>query len=294
MKKILLSISLLLLGIVLVSCDGGSKGGVPTVNEKNKVTLTSQEVSELLGNIELENLSSKLSLDLKVNGVVDRQSLVVDAVANFFADIEGNVNGKLNLKVESADLNVDGEASLYVVSKDKQAYFDVDASVAAALFGQSVTLDLKGKYKTPIELSEADELLPIPIDLDIESILNEIQNPENLGELANYSGLTFYKKGKEVRIKLEITKALILENEELFKDLELDLDDISELDFVLVIVVDNNNLKEAGADLKFKGAIEGNNLEITLKLHLSFGVTMPKFPSFKDYEDFDPTSIFGE
>lgn len=298
MKKILYAISLFLLAIVLIACDKTNKNRVPSVSEKDKVELTVEEFSELLSEIEFEGLTTKLSFDLKTTGKVDGENINLDISATVYGNIDGEVNGSVKAKVNLPSFTVDGKASIYVVPEDKATYVDVDALVNMSIFGDiNSETTLKQKYKIPLDLDdvgEFDELLPIPIDFDLEKILAELQNLENIEKMMNYSGLTFYKKGDEYRIKLEITKALILENKDLFNGFteNFDLDEVEEFEFVVVIVVKANQLKEMGAHLKLKGGEVEDFVDLEMNMHLNFGAKIPKFPNFDEYEDFDPSSIF--
>ena len=151
MKKILYTISIFLLGLVLIACDN-SASGVPTVNEKNKVELTSQEVSDLLSNIELDDVSLKLTSEVNVKGKAEGKDILIDAKATVYGNSKGEVNASVNAKINVPDVNVEGKGNLYVVSGDKKVYLDVDASVKVNIFGLETDTSIEGKYFLPFDI----------------------------------------------------------------------------------------------------------------------------------------------
>lgn len=293
MKKILYSVSLILLSLVLVACKDGNKGKIPEVNENDRVELTATEASDLFSKIQIDNLITKVSFDLNANGKSNGEDVSLETTATVYADTKGNLTADLSLKMEMDSKPSEGSLMLYVVNEDKKVYFDVDAKINTELFiplGGETTI--KGKYFLPFEMNEFDEFLPIPVDFDFESILSQLKDQDFINELLKHKGLTFYQKNNEYRIKLVINKELIIESKKKFgNDLSniFDIENIDEIDFTIVVVIKDNKLVEAGAALTIKDVdiTQNNIINITGNIHVVFGAKMPKLPDFSNYEEFD-------
>ncbi|MDY0276473.1 MAG: hypothetical protein RBQ97_00145 [Acholeplasma sp.] len=283
MKKTVLLVLIFISTLMLTSCGASAK--VPTVNEKNRVELTQNEVKTELYKVKTTSKSVFKTLgNVEVKGK-DKESVGFDFNA-YFGDSKLMVESKFNIKTK--DESSSGKASIYV--NDSGMYLNLSTK------GIDEAEAMNGKFKIDknlfyLMLGSLDIPTVPGIDESID-LKDYLLNDDLLNLVGKYEGLSFYKKDNDFRIKLEVNKDLLDkasdEVKELvkkaFNDLEIEDIDNENIDFnaEMVIVIIDDMITEAG--ISISGESDGNKIKYVMSF--SYIEEFPEFPKFDDYKDF--------
>lgn len=275
MKRILKLLVVLMFSLLLVSCKDSVS--FPKVNEKNKVELTSEELTKELEGVSFNDKILKIAVDLDIN--MSGTKSKVDGIV--YASETKSIM-EINMLAEAFNTKTSGKAKYYFF--ENHLYFD--GSIVSKV--GEISTEIKGKYEFPLD---GGFMFEDVLDFDdiFELDVNEAMKDSDFIKLIEeYEGLTFYKSKNKFQIKLEINNELLLKNKEL---LNFILDEITEptdgqtLKFEVILTIENKNIVEFGYLMEISDPTTDNHIKM---MYAAKTISeMPKMPDFTDFKPFN-------
>lgn len=251
MKKIFLSMFVLLLALTLVACNKDEK--FPKVNEKDKVDLTVEEAKEKIEAITFDdNKISRILYTAKLEMTFDEEKVTTTMDGDYYAS-EDKMFGKMKSTTKMA-----GESMTINITQVLEENF---------YYIKTTMPGMSEKYKIDLnDLSNVDPLIREAIEAELETGYDE----DFLGDLINeqllnseFEGLTFYEKGNNSAVKLEISHLNShLVNSQTLTTFEETLDELKDLipgktleyTYLMIIEIKDNAVTKIGFSITMSSA----------------------------------------
>ena len=289
MKRILSVLTLIVLSIVLVSCNvGPTKRKLPKVNGRNEVDLTYEELikisEDILADKTLINKNIKHSLNGKfLNKIkISNEEIITSFSGNVtnYLDTTNNMKSTIDVEGDFLKTKIKLLGTTYLVNQDNLIYYDLASKISTGDFNKDESFKLK-------ESIEDSMLIPdlMRINITKELILNTLLKEENKKFVEKYDALKFYKKENYFAVKFVFNKALVKNDFDLFDMTMKKLKQFRKFDGEIVAVFENNQLTEFGADINIEGTNESVYMLLDLNYDYEIDVLIKEFPDFSDYKE---------
>lgn len=297
MRKLFLSVLIVLLSFTLIACDLFSSSDF---KEKDLIeNVSPDELENILASFEFEqdfqNIFIELDVDLNfvfqddflfdsntTNTIILKGNLSTYITENFEAKISANVNYDIDTSEIAAKGYIKGD--LYFVPDDEALYLDADINVKLG----ELDSNIKGKYKQSLlfnDFIDIPDLSEVFDEFDFDDIFEMIDFEELSALINEIDELSLYKGNDYIALKFNADMNTLDKFRDEIENI-IDYDSIKDFSLEIDAIYKKNSL-----DIKGDLVLEVEDSENSLKLKLSFkiqtNVKQVQFPNFKDYVDMD-------
>lgn len=298
MKRIILIIFTIMLGLFLVSCDN-PKHSMPKLNEKNKVKLTENEYLETINSlvdidtpIEIglyhlfKNQRMIAGLDNGVSEVVRENTsrVKLDKDNNSVEKAVESIENKFISEKTKTFTSMNNKRTNYFDSKSDKLYYDINNKTKSS--EKELNQKEKGKYFS----FKTDQTKP-RYNYNFKFINDIIKSNDFIKIiLSDYKHLNIYQTREMFTINFKYIKQFAKDPEELVKNFinnyqnemvpQININN----DFEFTLIYKENKFLSFNIESFEYETMWSDNLEITSKLYVKSDSKPPKFPNFDKYD----------